>query len=89
MNDRNDTYTKDALEKKIRALSFAALEANLYLDGHPSDKEALAYFRKTNEELCRMTEAYEEEYAPLTAAGDGYHDGFSWATMPFPWEMEA
>ena len=88
MSEKDTLDTKDAVLSKIMQLSFAALEANLYLDGHPADKEALLYFRKTSDELCRLYDAYEEEYGPLTACGDGYYDGWQWVKQPFPWEME-
>ena len=79
---------EEALLRRIAELSFVTLETNLYLDGHPSDTAALAFFRKNNEELCRLTEAYEEEYGPLTASGDGYGDTWLWSTTKWPWEME-
>ena len=37
---------KKRLLKQIRVLSFTVYEAALYLDGHPQDKCALAYYRK-------------------------------------------
>lgn len=79
---------REKLMKKIAELSFAAVETNLYLDAYPDNREALAYFRKINDELERATEAYEEEYGPLTAGGDGYDEDFRWAKMPWPWQTE-
>lgn len=85
---KNNATTRDALLRRISELSFVTLETNLYLDGHPCEKEALAFFRKKTEELCRLTEEYEEEYGPLTAAGDGYGDTWQWVKTKWPWEME-
>ena len=29
---------------------------------------------------------YEQQYGPLTPAGVNIKDGWTWATMPWPWE---
>ncbi len=84
-----EAISREALLKKLMEASFAAHEANLYLDGHPTDKDALLYFQKESDACRRLTDAYEEEYGPITAYGDGYHDDWQWVKTPFPWEMEA
>lgn len=85
MNNVNND--REALLQDIGELSFAVLEMNLYLDGHPDNKEALKDYRKAVEELTRITEMYEEEFGPLTAMGDGYADEFLWSRQPWPWQM--
>lgn len=82
------TDAQKKMLEEIMTLGFCVLEQNLYLDGHPDNTEALSDFRKNSDKLKRLTEAYEEEYAPLTAAGDGYENSFQWVKQPFPWEME-
>ena len=42
---------KEKLLSEIRALSFALVETNLYLDSYPENAEALAYFRRVRDEL--------------------------------------
>ncbi len=74
------------LLKKVRMHSFAALEAHLFLDSHPSCKEALEYFRKHNEAYKEALAEYEEKYAPLTVGGVNNTEEWTWATMPWPWE---
>ena len=66
------------------AYPFAQWDLRLYLDTHPDDKEALAYFYA----LC-------EEYP--TGVCRGMHDGsrenmceyWHWIDGPWPWEYEA
>ena len=50
---------KNALLDEIRALSFALVECNLYLDSYPESAEALAYFRRVRDELAAKTAAHE------------------------------
>lgn len=79
---------KEKLLSEIRALSFALVETNLYLDSYPESTEALAYFRRVRDELRQKTEAYEKAYGPLTAMGATAKDGWDWVTTPWPWESE-
>ena len=66
------------------AYPFAQWDLRLYLDTHPDDKEALAFFYA----LC-------EEYP--TGVCRGMHDGsrenmceyWHWIDGPWPWEYEA
>ena len=77
---------KEKLLTEIRALSFALVETNLYLDSYPNDKEALAYFRRVRDELRALTDSYEKTYGPLTVMGTKATDGWDWVSTPWPWE---
>ena len=79
---------KNALLDEIRALSFALVECNLYLDSYPENAEALAYFRRVRDELAEKTAAYEATYGPLTVMGAKATEGWDWVTTPWPWESE-
>ena len=77
------------LMKKLQAASFALVEANLYLDTHPTCKEGLEYFRRHKEAYEKVLKEYEERFGPITAnAADGTKK-WEWVTMPFPWEYQA
>ena len=43
------TPSRQQMLKWVDMLSFAVQEANLYLDTHPSDQAALAYFQEYNQ----------------------------------------
>ncbi len=75
------------LMNKINQYSFAMNEANLYLDTHPFDTEALAYFQKYRELRVEAVKEYAKYYAPLCidyAVSD--KTPWSWVNEPWPWE---
>ena len=51
---------KEKLLAEIRALSFALVETNLYLDSYPENAEALAYFA-AREEGRRILDSVDTE----------------------------
>jgi spore coat protein JB len=83
MNEQKKLY------RMIRAYSFAVYEVALYLDGHPDDKRALAYYAKYNEKLKDATARYEKRYGPLTICGVSGTDGWTWVGTPWPWEYDS
>lgn len=65
------------------AYPFAQWDLRLYLDTHPDDREAFAYFRT----LCeKMPDTYA---CHGTMAPDGTCDHWHWIEGPWPWEFEA
>lgn len=75
------------LMDKIDQYSFAMNEANLFLDTHPFDTEALAYFQKYRELRVEAVKEYANYYAPLAidyAVSD--KTPWSWVNEPWPWE---
>lgn len=79
---------KEKLLSEIRALSFALVETNLYLDSYPECAEALAYFRRVRDELAEKTTAYERAFGPLTPMGATAEGSWDWISTPWPWESE-
>ena len=72
----------------INEVSFAAYDALLFLDTHPDDADALAYFRKYSRMRNAALKEYERLYGPLTldTASDSIRDSFVWNQQPWPWE---
>ena len=77
-----------ALMDKIRALSFALVETNLFLDGHPRNRAALRYFQRQKTELNRLVKEYEQRFCPMTAMGVQSENEWNWVTCPWPWQSE-
>ena len=78
---------KKDLMDKINQYSFAMNEANLFLDTHPFDREALMYFQKYRELRVEAVKEYAKYYAPLAidyAVCD--KTPWSWVNEPWPWE---
>lgn len=79
--------SRKELMNKINMYSFAVNEANLFLDTHPFDAEALAYFQKYRELRMDAVREYARYYAPLIidyAVDD--RTPWSWINEPWPWE---
>lgn len=82
------TMNRQELLCQINLVSFAADDAKLYLDTHPHDTEALAYFR---EMICKRNHALEEyaaAYSPLTVdtADLSCAEKWNWINEPWPWQ---
>ncbi len=82
--------SKCELMKEIQVATFESVEANLFLDTHPYDKEALDALWKYEHERNAAIAEYEESYGPIMAYGSNANNdkGYSWVLEPFPWEME-
>lgn len=50
------------LLRSIQIADFALIEANLFLDSHPDDANALQYYGKYKAILDSLTEEYVEKY---------------------------
>ena len=92
--NRTDTPNKRKAMRDIQMAEFSAIETALYLDTHPTDKEALAALGKYCAKKKAAVAAYESEFGPLTfcacSVGDGDTDRsvFKWALTPMPWETD-
>ena len=77
---------KQQLMRKLQSESFALVEANLYLDSHPTCPMGLKYFAQHKKEYDELMKQYAEKYGPLTVCQSSTEKKWSWATTPFPWE---
>lgn len=70
------------------ALSFAIVDAGLYLDGHPQDTAALDYYNEINSAYRAARDGYEAKYGPLSIYdGKETDNEWLWSTTPWPWEV--
>ncbi len=79
---------QEKLFRDIQIVSFALDDVKLFLDTHPTDAEALHYFRYYRELLQTMRENYQEKFGPLTALATKAENMWTWVEGPWPWEME-
>ena len=71
---------------RLQELSFALKETQLFLDGHPANRKALAYYAETQAEYDLLKEEYERTYAPITAGAAENDTAWRWVRTPWPWE---
>ncbi len=80
---------KTALLKEIQAEDFALYETALYLNAHPTCREALEHYCQHRNAVMALRDQYEEAYGPLTLYGNRSGNCWHWVDAPWPWEKEA
>ncbi|MCM1023979.1 MAG: spore coat protein CotJB [Prevotella sp.] len=80
---------KNNLMCAIRMYDFYLYELNLYLDTHPSDRNALDMFKKYTALKNTAYETYISQYGPITADQSSTDERFNWVDDPWPWERSA
>lgn len=79
-------------EKKLKTVQmhdFALEDAVLYLDGHPTDENALEYYNQQKYMLIEATKDYETEFGPMTNKRNSSSSMWYWSDDPWPWEGDA
>lgn len=84
----NNTSNKRKLLNRLRALDFSLIEIGLFLDTHPNNAKALAYFNKLNAEREKVNNEYTEKFGPLVMTDSKSADSWDWVKSAWPWEME-
>lgn len=79
---------REKLLHAVQMYDFVLTEANLYLDGHPDNREAAEYFQPHKKLHQAAVERYEAEYGPLTARSANPESQKNWIDGPWPWELE-
>ena len=90
MSNCNPSMTKAGLLKRLNEVSFAVNDIHLFLDTHPCNEKALAFFQEVSEERNRLLKEYASSFGPLTidTAACSREDMWNWTIQPFPWEQE-
>jgi len=70
----------------INKVSFMAYDMALYLDTHPDDQQALAFFQKYEQMRRQALASYAAQFGPLTLDSVNNEEHWHWATQPQPWE---
>ena len=71
---------------EVDMAGFALYEVVLYLDTHPCDQEAMAYYRMTKEKYDEAVAAYVDNVGPLCMSDVTCGDTYAWIEEPWPWE---
>lgn len=70
----------------INMVSFAVNDITLYLDTHPCDQEAIAYFNHFCEIRNQALQEYSSCYGPLTIDTAMPDQKWLWSMQSMPWE---
>ena len=79
---------REMLMKRIQVCDFVLIDTALFLDTHPEDPMALAYYKKHLELREKAVSEYTSKYGPVTK---GDYDGgprWTWVDNPWPWQLE-
>ena len=73
----------------IQMYDFALIEVGMFLNTHPNNAEALAYYRQTQALRDEAVALYEKRFGPLTMMSPVAAEGcWKWVEGPWPWEGE-
>lgn len=80
--------SKKELLKEITAVDFSLIDLHLYLNTHPTDRNALAAHNSLVTKARMLKENYEMLFGPLSY---GCYNKYPWQWMnePWPWEYDA
>lgn len=78
---------REQLFRWISLTKFACVDSSLYLDTHPCDVEAIAYFKEHVHLYNEALAEYSKTYGPLTLAHAHHCDTYwDWVNQPWPWQ---
>lgn len=81
-----NTSCSNSVLAQISKLTFAVIEAALFLDTHPNDKDALCYYKEALKHLTTLKKQYIESGHSLSIVDGGNFDEYS--NGPWPWEVK-
>lgn len=88
----DNTLSRKELLRRIQALSFYAVDLNLFLDTHPTDAQALRDYNYVLQQLEQLKRLYSQQYGSLLNFGEATVTGNSWSWVtgdePWPWERQ-
>lgn len=81
--------TRQDLLRKIQVVSFILDDLKLYLDTHPTDRQALSNYADHSYTRNGLITQYTYAYGPLTLDCMYFNADWTWSHDPWPWEKEA
>lgn len=76
---------RDKLLLEIQMYGFYLTDLGLYLDTHPTDKEALRLFNETREKYYKRVADFDKMYYSLNSFHSNKNDTYEWLEGKFPW----
>lgn len=87
---KNQTSKRRCLLQQINEVSFAVNDILLYLDTHPDDEKALAFFEDVSDRRNQLLAEYAKGLRPTDRRhrSKTCETSWKWSQQPFPWERE-
>lgn len=79
---------REVLLKRVQICDFALFDTALYLDTHPDDQNALAFYKKYAAMRAETARVFVEKYGPITHMDYDGGDRWKWVDEPWPWQQE-
>ena len=79
---------RERLLKRVQMYSFAVTDAALFLDTHPNNMSALAYYNKYKKLYKDAADEFESRFGPLTIMSERNNEYWTWVNDPWPWEEQ-
>jgi spore coat protein JB len=77
---------RDKLFAFITATSFVMDDLRIYLDTHPTEREALDYWEKISRVREEAVKEYTRNYGPIYSYDVDVKNRWAWVEEPWPWE---
>ena len=78
---------REMLGNRIRALDFAIWELHIFLDTHPTNKDALKRYSELKNKRNLLVEDYESRFGEWEKPVNPEHI-WEWIDAPWPWEAD-
>ena len=86
MNQTTSQLCCNSLLNQVYQTGFAVDDAILFLDTHPSDSSALAYYQQARALYQNAVQAYENQCGPLFMTDVNDRNYWSWLNDPWTWD---
>lgn len=78
---------RDELLKVITALDFFAIDLHLYLNTHPTDREAIQKYNTVVKRVSELREQYHKSFGMLSPNTTSDYP-WQWIEEPWPWQSK-
>ncbi len=79
---------RERLLLEVQKYSFAMWDLNLYLNTHPTDRNAMMLYDQYRTSYRKAANDYESKYGPLHVGDTNTNSGYwEWNNSPWPWEV--
>jgi spore coat protein JB len=85
----NIEASKKELLSEITAVDFVIIDLHLYLNTHPTDKQALTRYNALVTQAQGLKQVYEKHYGMLSSTDSRSPYPWQWIDEPWPWEYDA